>query len=53
MQDMLLNLLQFQVKQWQLLQRAAILACGVEIHTAVLQTSAVDLSLLGFFSCAY
>lgn len=38
MQHMLLNLLQLQVEQWQLLQRAAILAYGVEIHTAVLQT---------------
>lgn len=49
---MLLNILQLQVEQWQLSQRAAILACGVEIHTAVLQTSALGLSLLDLFSCA-
>lgn len=50
---MLLNVLQLQVEQWQLSWRAATLSCGVGIHTAVLQTSALGLSLLDLFSCAY
>lgn len=41
---MLLNLLHLQTEQWQDLRRAAILACGVEIHTAVLQTVALGLT---------
>lgn len=53
MQDMLLNLLQMQAEQWQLSQKAAILACGVEICTTVLQTSTLGHSLLDLFSCAY
>lgn len=40
MQEMLLNILQLQVEQGQLLQRAAILAVLIEIHIAVFQTSA-------------
>lgn len=40
MHEMLLNILQLQVEQGQLLERAAILACGVEVHIAVFQTSA-------------
>lgn len=40
MQKMLLNILQLHVEQGQLLQRTAILACGIEIHRAVFQTSA-------------
>ena len=53
MRHVLLNLLQLQVEQWQLSQRAVILAYGVEIHTAVLRTRALGLSLLGLFSCVY
>lgn len=45
MQDMLLNLLQLQVGNT--------LACGVEVCTVELQTSALSLSLLNLFSCAY
>lgn len=43
-QNMLLNLLHLQVEQWQLLQEAAVLACGVEIRTAVLRTSALGVA---------